>query len=252
MVPADELDDDLDLQTECEGDCDDANDARFVANPEICDGFDNDCDLVLPADEADVDADAQSECEGDCDDNNDARWDGNSEICDGIDNDCDLVIPGDELDGDGDGQSPCAGDCDDADIVRFVGNPEVCDGIDNNCDLAVPSTEIDDDGDGVSECEGDCDDADPARIENCGVMITSGTEGYGHHGACSGWNSCGSAATCAQWACAINGYNSVVSHDGGMSCQSRSVCHLFNNQNSIQWNWGNWCGVLGVGQIVCQ
>ncbi len=92
MVPGEEIDDDGDLQSECQGDCDDADTDRFLGNPELCDAIDNDCDLVVPTDELDDDGDGQAECEGDCDDADANMFDGNPEVCDGFDNDCDGVL----------------------------------------------------------------------------------------------------------------------------------------------------------------
>ncbi len=89
------------------------------------------------------------------------------------------------------------------------------------------------------------------------VQITAGGEAYGHHGQCSGWNSCGNAATCALWACYAKGYSHLTSYGAEMPCTSFGVCHLFNSpcggpgQCSIQYNWGNWCGVAGVTDIKC-
>jgi hypothetical protein len=123
------------------------------------------------------------------------------------------------------------------------------------------------DGDGygdaggdVSECPNpgtvgnadDCDDSDPAFNLECGVNITVDGEAYGHHGACSGWNGCGDAATCAEWACEINGYATLVSYGDDKPCTQFDVCHLFYSEGNIQWNWGNWCDVQGVTDIVCQ
>jgi len=49
-------------------DCDDADDERFVGNPEVCDGKDNDCNGFMPVDEqTDEDQDGILAC-NDCDD----------------------------------------------------------------------------------------------------------------------------------------------------------------------------------------
>jgi hypothetical protein len=177
IIPADEVDDDGDGLSECEGDCDDTNADTFPGATEICDGLDNDCDMAIPADEEDGDSDGFSVCEGDCNDGYASTYPGAAEICDLQDNDCDNVIPGDEVDNDGDGVIECAGDCDDTDNTVYgavnqgacslcqAGSeaPEICDGLDNNCDLVVPANEVDTDGDGLSECEGDCDDTDAGQ-----------------------------------------------------------------------------------------
>src|SRR5688572_31929997 len=44
---------DADGASTCTGECDDGHPARFPGNPEVCDGLDNDCDLVVPANEVD-------------------------------------------------------------------------------------------------------------------------------------------------------------------------------------------------------
>jgi hypothetical protein len=84
------------------------------------------------------------------------------------------------------------------------------------------------------------------------VRITRPGEAYGHHGDCDGWNGCGDAETCAQWACEINGYSELVSFGVNGPCTGFDVCHLFYSQGSIQWDWGNWCGVFGVSDIDCR
>ncbi|MFN0246791.1 MAG: choice-of-anchor D domain-containing protein [Kofleriaceae bacterium] len=85
-----------------------------------------------------------------------------------------------------------------------------------------------------------------------GVLITPLGEAFGHHGVCSGWNGCGNAQTCAQWACAIRGQGALISFGAQRPCTQWTTCHLFYNQTSIQNNWGNSCGVMGVSEIVCQ
>lgn len=84
-----------------------------------------------------------------------------------------------------------------------------------------------------------------------GTKITKTGEAYGHHGNCGGWNGCGDAKTCAQWACEINGYTTLVSYGADKQCTQFNNCHLFYSRGSIQWNWGNWCEVQGVTDIVC-
>ncbi len=152
--------DDLDLDgfSTCDGDCDDGDDTLNPGEDEICDGIDNDCNA--DTDETlDEDGDGYSECDGDCDDldaevNPDAL-----EICDGIDNDCDAATD-EEVDDDADGFTECDGDCDDDDANTFPEATELCDGIDNDCDGVVPEDEADADGDGQMVCDGDCDDDD--------------------------------------------------------------------------------------------
>lgn len=83
------------------------------------------------------------------------------------------------------------------------------------------------------------------------TLITTEGEAYGHHGQCSGWNGCGDAATCAQWACEVNGYSSLISYGEDKPCTEFDNCHLFRSRGIIDWNWGNRCGVRGVTDIVC-
>jgi hypothetical protein len=45
--PVDEIDDDGDLFSECEGDCDDSDPNTYPGAPEICDGKDNACDRLI-------------------------------------------------------------------------------------------------------------------------------------------------------------------------------------------------------------
>ncbi|AKT35959.1 DNRLRE domain-containing protein [Chondromyces crocatus] len=96
------------------------------------------------------------------------------------------------------------------------------------------------------DCGGPC-----SPCASAGVSITAPGEAYGHHGACSGFNGCGDAATCALWACNINGYSNLVSYGAQGPCTGFNNCHLFNSQGSVQYNWGNWCAVSGVSEIVC-
>jgi hypothetical protein len=98
-------DEDGDGELSCQGDCDNQDPTVYSTAPEICDGLDNDCDLVLPSDEADLDQDGSRLCDNDCDDNNPMLSSLAAEICDGIDNDCNC-----SADTNGDGTVCGAGD----------------------------------------------------------------------------------------------------------------------------------------------
>ncbi len=99
-VGGEETDNDGDGQSECAGDCDDADAANYTGNTESCDGQDNDCNGLEDAGNPGVD--------------------------------------GQEFDDDGDGLAECDGDCDDADPAVNPGAEEICeDEIDNNCDGEV-------------------------------------------------------------------------------------------------------------------
>jgi hypothetical protein len=153
-------------------DCDDGDPANFPANPELCDGQDNDCNGLDDAgnpgvddEEVDNDTDGQWECQGDCDDSDALNFTTNPEVCDGQDNDCngldDAGNPGvddQESDDDGDGEWECQGDCDDSDALNFAANPEVCDGQDNDCDGNPDNGFPDQDGDGTGDCVDNCND----------------------------------------------------------------------------------------------
>jgi nitrous oxidase accessory protein NosD len=136
--PGELIDVDGDLALAC-ADCDDNDPANYPGNTEVCDGQDNDCNLLadFPGETTDADGDFSLAC-ADCDDGNASTFPGAAEICDGQDNDCDSVIPVTEIDDDLDGQAECEGDCDDTEPLAYAGNLEVCaDGIDNNCDSVV-------------------------------------------------------------------------------------------------------------------
>ena len=148
------------LESDCDGDgvspyggdCDDADPTLFPGNPDVCDGIDNDCDLLI---DEDSDGDGFAVC-SDCNDADPTIYPGATELCDGKDNDCDLVAE-DDTDGDG---FPACSDCNNADPAIFPGATELCDGIDNDCDLTIDEG-FDGDGDGFAACS-ECNDADPA------------------------------------------------------------------------------------------
>ncbi len=133
-------DDDLDGQTDCLGDCHDANLDVYAGAPEICgDGQRNDCDdpqWPSLSVEFDFDLDGFRGCEGDCAEDDSAVFPGALEICNGIDDNCDGLTDedGDGEDSDGDG----------------VFN--LCD----NCPLAANAGQEDDDGDGLGSACDNC------------------------------------------------------------------------------------------------
>jgi len=55
---------DKDGVTNCQGDCDDHDSARFPGNKEVCDGKDNDCNGL--ADDGDIDGDGVPDCSDNC------------------------------------------------------------------------------------------------------------------------------------------------------------------------------------------
>ena len=103
-------------------DTSDTNETDCIAETELCDGIDNDCDGSLAPDEIDDDGDGYVECAYDG-----SNWTG------------DTTIIGGE-------------DCNDFDASVFPNAPELCDGQINTCGSPLPSDEVDNDGDGYVEC----------------------------------------------------------------------------------------------------
>jgi len=92
-----------------------------------------------------------------------------------------------------------------------------------------------------------------------GTQITVEGEAYGHHGACSGWNDCGDANTCALWACLVNGFAGLVSHGReGVASEFTKVDMLRGGPtpaDGVEMDWSpgdkSWCPVSVVTDIVC-
>ncbi len=175
------VDEDGDGHSTCDGDCDDSDPQVFPGADEVCNGEDDDCDGDvddgLPVDDYYPDGDG---------DGFGAQGSAPVEDC---------QPPADHADNDG--------DCDDTDPSVHPGAVEECDGEDDDCDGQVddglPTSWYfpDDDGDGygastggVQDCEAppgtvaddsDCDDDDPAvnpgETEVCGDGIDNNCNG---------------------------------------------------------------------------
>ncbi|MBT5807844.1 hypothetical protein HOI18_01050 [Candidatus Uhrbacteria bacterium] len=144
-------------------DCDDS-DAEINPNAdEVCDGIDNDCDLLIDDDDGDVDPGTQSTWYRDGDGDGYGDFDDSELSCVASSN---YVEAG--------------GDCDDFDAGVNPGEIEDCDGVDSDCDLTNDETGstwyLDSDGDGYGDAalfqdacaqpsgyvldSSDCDDTD--------------------------------------------------------------------------------------------
>ena len=167
------LDQDLDGQTSCAGDCNDTDELTFTGAAELADYRDNDCDGVV--DEGTVnfddDGDGYTELDGDCDDADSDIHPGATETgYDGIDQDC-SGADGIDMDADGWAALVAGGlDCDDDDPSIHPSATEIWyDGVDQDCDGA---SDFDADGDGWdsdlwggADCDDTLDRVSPSEIE---------------------------------------------------------------------------------------
>ncbi|HET8945698.1 MAG TPA: putative metal-binding motif-containing protein, partial [Candidatus Polarisedimenticolia bacterium] len=136
-------------------DCNDQVATINPGRPELCNGFDDDCNPQT----ADGSGDPQigSACDGpDADRCNegvrfcaagsltcsDTTTD-TVEQCNGLDDDCDGIVPQNELDQDADGYRPCTGDCNDTNAAVHPGATEICDTLDNDCNPSTPNGSAD-------------------------------------------------------------------------------------------------------------
>ena len=158
MLPGQPCPDDLDCDGTLDGDdCSPYSGVAWDGAPEVCDGWDNDCDGDV--DEGfDQDGDGWSTCAGDCDDGNAAVRPDAVEQCNGVDDTCDGRVDWTSgltpHDPDDDGAIGVC-DCDHTDPSINPGADELC------------FTGIDEDCDGVVD-EADCVDAEsePPSVED--------------------------------------------------------------------------------------
>jgi hypothetical protein len=167
-----DADDDNDQSPDGE-DCAPLDKSIFPGAEEVCDGKDNDCNLLVDEGFVDSDADGWKNCVDD-DDDNDQTPDaadclpldplahpGADELCDAKDNDCDGDVDEGYPDVDGDGTADCAGDPD-IDGDGILNNED-------NCPLVANPGQEDLDGDGIGDlCDPDDDgDSIPDAADNC-------------------------------------------------------------------------------------
>jgi MYXO-CTERM domain-containing protein len=184
-------DEDGDMVTTAQGDCNDKLAAIRPGAIEVCDGFDNNCNNVI--DEGfDLDNDRVAICAGDCNDNDQLVNPTRREICaNQKDDNCDGRID-EDTDVDMDGVTTCQGDCNDFNDKVHKGfgavsaAAEICDGQDNDCNGSYDEG-FDVDGDFFASCFGDCNDnsasVNPNQVEVPGNTIDDNCNGQVDEGA---------------------------------------------------------------------
>ena len=166
-----DLDDDNDLVADA-ADCAPLNPDISPKAQEVCNGLDDDCDLVVDEGSPDSDYDKLADCIDEDDDGDGivdaldcapldaASFPGALEECDGMDNDCDGDIDEEFADSDDDGVADCLDDDKDGDGV---------DNLNDNCPQTANPEQTDLDMDGLgNKCDSDLDgDAIPNALDNC-------------------------------------------------------------------------------------
>ena len=179
-------------------DCRPRNAAVNPGATEVCDGIDQDCDLLVDDGFPDTDGDSVADCV-DSDDDNDGDPDVSDckplapetsnkslESCDGLDNNCNGTVDEGFTDGDDDGAADCvdldddndgdadATDCDPTNPLVRNGATELCNGKDDDCSGVIDDGFVDSDGDKTPDCADldDDNDGDP-DVTDCASLKQS-------------------------------------------------------------------------------
>ncbi len=207
----------------CEGSgrCEDGEQIcdAMVAEPETCDGADQDCDGKTDEDFADSDEDGVADCVDEDDDNDGVPDEGdNCPLVPNFDQaDLDLDETGDLCDEDEDGDGHAApDDCEPREAAVHPGAEEICNGVDDDCSGVVDdNVSLCDDGVECTEDRCDaatgaclnpptpegCDDQNPCTVDTCDAA--AGCVNEPADGAdCDDGDACTDGDTCQGATCA--------------------------------------------------
>jgi hypothetical protein len=173
-----DLDDDNDLSADVT-DCKPLDPKVFPGNEELCNGIDDDCDLLVDEGFTDTDGDKLADCvdgdddndgaadEADCAPGDDDIFPGADESCNGVDDDCDVSVDEGFADTDEDGIADCVDSDADGDTIADESD---------NCPFVENLDQADLDGDGLGDlCDPDLDgDAIPNGTDNCPAVKNTG------------------------------------------------------------------------------